>query len=400
MRSAVALLAVSLVACGALLGGDEDDSGGSSSGSSGRTGDASADDGSNADASGGSDARVDGDVALGCSVPAGPIGTCAVSAGGCQTQTLIGARTNQYDERAYGITTTPAEIVWIAQSPTESATPTNTWGAGTVFVVSKGAPSTLPRKLADNQYRATEIVLDGRTAYWVAATANAPDARISMVLRSVSLDCATPCTPNDVSAPFDAQDSVVRLVHPSTKTFVFVDAAGTSYVATQTAPTAFTVTANPVAPLSPPPSLAVIPPKAWFGSATSDTLLSYDVDTQQVSILPTGINPQALVSTCDGFYVASMPPAGGDPHLYRVELSGLTSDALTAISDPSDLGVDATFVYVASVTGSGLTRIARQSATLSADVLSAKPIARIAVTDEGIYWGDNQYGGLYLTKKN
>lgn len=354
-----------------------------------------------AEAPPGTDAGVDGgspDAPIGTldASATGPLGCRAPRAPGCDPATscvvlpLSGAPNEP--EFTFGITTDSASVYWVAQHTGEGDA-YNGHADATIFAIDKRGGAR--RTLATAQREATTIAVDGDSVYWVALKTEPPTA---WELRRVARDCG-----GDGSAACDV-DAVVASVSDVAVTEVHVVAPGRLAVLTGGGQVRLVETAtlgvSTPADTGARPGLATTPSAVFASSPFELNVVQVDVASGVASSLPAipasgnESGPRFLATDCRDVFALR---DGNDARdLFRFRNGAPTLLArMDRTFDPQALAADEGYVYAAGKFGLYVVDTLKETALLR----SYPEIWRVAVDDEGVYYGDHVTGAIYMLRK-
>lgn len=318
----------------------------------------------------------------GCKTPAAPSSDCTADAAACERKTLYISNTSTFP---FAIVTDEANVYWVAQSgPTDSAYD-GTASASVLRVSKAGASTQTATVLAENQSRATTLVKDGPDLYWIVSTAN--DAGSTSTLRKLTGASGTPA---DVST---FTGIARRLVRVAPGVFFAADNLGNVRRLTKDGMVA------DIEKTSATPSLA----------ASKDFVFASGGQVLRVDRVPAAGGPgSSFFAIPDGSPDAALPGVhvlGADcDRMFGIRddegaffWSGAASATYTATSatfdDAQDIVSDEGFVYVARRrSGGGVFRGGREGNGFGS--LYTGDVWRLAVDDDGIYWGEHAKGSL------
>lgn len=321
-------------------------------------------------------------VAETCATPKAPADACAAKVDGCERKTLYISNTSTFP---FAIVTDETNVYWVAQSgPTDAAY--DGTASGSVLRVSKTGVSTQQATvLAENQSRITTLVKDGADLYWIVSTSS--DAGSSSTLRK--LQGATGSA-QDVST---FSGVARRLVRVAPGVFFAADNLGNVRRLTKDGSVA------DIEKTSTTPSLA----------ATKDFVFAGGGQLARVDKLPAGGGPGGtFFGIPDGTPDAALPGVhvlGADcdrmfgirddegAFFWSPSASATYSPTAATFGDGQDIGADERFVYVAErKQGGGVFRGERDGKGFAS--LYTGDVWRLAVDDDGIYWGEHAKGSL------
>jgi hypothetical protein len=255
-----------------------------------------------------------------------------------------------------------------------------------VLRVSKAGASTQQATvLADNQSRTTTLIKDGADLYWIVSTAS--DAGSSSTLRRLA---GATGSPEDVST---FAGIARRLVRAAPGVFFAADNLGNVRRLTKDG------MVSDIEKTSSTPSLA----------ATKDFVFTGGGQLARVDRLPAGGGPgSTFFAVPDGTPDASLPGVhvlGADcdrmfgvrddegAFFWSAASPGSYTATTATFADGQDIASDEGFVYVAERrAGGGVFRGARDGKGFAS--LYTGDVWRLAVDDDGIYWGEHAKGSL------
>lgn len=317
-----------------------------------------------------------------CATPKAPTDECAASPSACERKTLYISNTSTFP---FAIVTDEANVYWVAQSGAVDSAYDGTAMASVLRVSKTGASTQQAAVLAENQSRATTLIKDGPDLYWIVSTST--DAGSTSTLRRLAGAAGAPA---DVSTfPGIAR----RLVRVAPGVFFAADSQGNVRRLTKDGMVA------DVTQTSTTPSLA----------ASKDSVFASGGKVLAISVLP--------FAAPFGSSSVPVPSGGPDAGLPGVHVLGADCDRMFGIrddvgtffwspaasptltesaerfADGQDIVSDEGFVYVAErKNGGGVFRGARDGKAFAS--LYTGDVWRLAVDDDGIYWGDHGKGAL------
>lgn len=318
----------------------------------------------------------------GCTTAAPPSADCAADAAACERKTLYISNTTTFP---FAIVTDEANVYWVAQSgPTDSAHD-GTATASVLRISKTGAPTQAATVLAENQSRATTLIKDGPDLYWIVSTAN--DAGSSSTLRRLA---GATGAPSDVST---FAGLARRLVRVAPGVFFTVDHRGRVRRLTKDGAVA------DVGETSATPSLA----------AGKDVVFAGGGEIARVDRLPAAGGAGApFFAVPDGGPDAALPGVhvlGADcdrvfgvhddegAFFWSHASSGSYTPTSETFDDAQDIASDQGFVYVARRrSAGGVFRGSRDGSGFTS--LYTGDVWRLAVDDDGIYWGEHAKGAI------
>jgi hypothetical protein len=332
---------------------------------------------STGDGDGGDDADA-GD--LGCRTAAAPSAKCAASPDACERKTLYISSSSTYP---FAIVTDEANVYWVAGAAYDGT------AAASILRVSKtGASTQQATVLAQNQSRTTTLVRDGADLYWIASEAN--DAGGASTLRRLA---GATGSPQDV-ATFSGLAE--RLVRVAPGVFFTVDAQGDVRRLTKDGGV------MEIDKTSTTPALAT----------SKDVVFAGGGKFERVDVMPSGGgSPSTFFALFD-----AGPDGATDAALPGAHVLGADCDRMFGIRDDvsalfwspvatsgyhstaalfdgaEDIISDEGFVYVARRKGGGVERGTRDGSGFASVYVG--DVWRLAVDDDGIYWGEHAKGAL------
>lgn len=317
-----------------------------------------------------------------CTTAKAPADECAAAVDGCERRTLYISNTSTFP---FAMVTDDANVYWVAQSgPADSAY--DGTATGSVLRVSKtGASTQQATVLADDQSRVTTLIKDGPDLYWIVSTSS--DAGSSSTLRTLA---GATGSPRDVST---FSGIARRLVRASPGVFFAADNLGNVRRLTKDGMVA------DVEKTSTTPSLA----------ATKDFVFASGGQVAQIDeIRATGTTGTPFLNVPNGTPDAALPGVhvlGADcdrmfgirddegVFFWSPSASATYSATTATFDDGQDIGADERFVYVAERrSGGGVFRGERDGKGFAS--LYTGDVWRLAVDDDGIYWGEHAKGSL------
>lgn len=317
-----------------------------------------------------------------CKTSAAPSDECSSALAACERRTLYISNTSTFP---FAIVTDEANVYWVAQNgPTDSAYD-GTASASVLRVSKTGTSTQQATVLAESQSRATTLIKDGPDLYWIVSTAS--DAGSTSTLRRLA---GATGTPQDV-ATFSG--IARRLVRVAPGVFFAADNQGNVRRLTKDGMVA------DIEKTSSTPSLA----------ASKDYVFAGGGRLARVDKVPAAGGPGApFFGIPDGTPDAALPGVhvlGADcDRMFGIrddEGAFFWSPAATAtytataatFEDGQDIASDEGFVYVAERrAGGGVFRGARDGKGFGS--LYTGDVWRLAVDDDGIYWGEHAKGSL------
>lgn len=326
----------------------------------------------------------------GCRTPKAPSATCASSPTACERRTLYLSPTSTFP---FAIVTDANNVYWVAQSGGDAAYD-GTARASVLRVAKTGAPTQAAAVLALDQERTTTLVRDGADLYWIAS--HATDAGADSTLRRIRDAAKAPtcpaCAPPEDLATFPG--IARRLVRVAPGVLFAVDHEG-NVRRLAAGGAGFTVTTADRTSAS--PSLAAGLDQVFAGGGLTSRV---------VRIGAAGGTGADFVTLPEAGPDAALPGAhvlGADcTRVFGVRDQGALwwspaapvayADTNTVLSEATDIAVDEGFVYVARRKGGGVERGGRDGSGFTN--LYTGDVSRLAVDDEGIYWGEHGKGSL------
>jgi hypothetical protein len=323
---------------------------------------------------------------LGCRTPKGPSPACAQSPSACERKTLYLSQTSTFP---FAMVTDATNVYWVAQSGGDAAY--DGAAAASVLRVSKsGEPTQAAVVLAVDQERTTTLVRDGEDLYWIAS--HATDAGSESTLRRLRAAAKAPgcpgCAPPEVVATFPGIGR--RLVRVAPGVLFSVDHGGV--VRRLTKDGGVTTSGE----TSASPSLAAGLDQVFAGGGLTAEVVR--IGAAGGTAVPFVVLPEAGPD-------AALPGAwllGADcSRVFGVRDEGAfwwspAAGGYTATSETfagaTDIAADEGFVYVARRKGGGVVRGGRDGSGFTN--LYAGDVARLAIDDEGVYWGEHAKGSL------
>jgi hypothetical protein len=340
------------------------------------------------------DADLDASDAGSCRAPSFADSPCAKDPKKCQLRTLYLATKQEFP---FGVATDTANVYWIAQAPRDGgadagAEAVRGQAKGTIRRVSKKGDATQAAvDLARDQDRATVLVLDGPDLYWIATSVTAGGEATSTLRRvrnAASAACSPACpAPEDV-ATFPAE--LRRLVRVGSETFFAVGRGG------QLVRFAPGQGAKEVTTTGTSPSLARTESHVWAGSGQNPPIARAALDGTGLEPAVLSLPPidaslrgaNVLASDClDLFAVRGTELYAARGGAGPLELlTDLTTNA------PLDVVADERFLHLAVPDTGGVYRVSKDGTGIVR--LIDGDAWRLAVDDEGVYWGEHAKGSL------
>jgi len=337
-----------------------------------------------------SDVANDGDDAsfAGCHTPHGPTADCLADASGCARRTLYLSPTSTFP---FAMVTDDKNVYWAAQAGVTNDAYDGTAFASILRISKTESPEQAAAVLAKDQERTTTLVRDGADLFWISSqTFDGGATSTFRRLRDVAKAYGCPnCLPPDNIAQFPG--IARRLVRVSPGVFFAVDDSGNVI--------RLSISANDVDVTSAAPSLAVSDTRVFAGGGLTQRVIRLD---------PTSGAPGIpFVTVPDGGPDAALPGAwvlGADcDRLFGVHgdkgsfwwsaaANGTFNASSTGFDQATDIASDDGFVYVAQKKGGGLSRGARDGSGFTN--LYTGDVWRLAVDDDGVYWGEHAKGSL------
>jgi hypothetical protein len=322
-------------------------------------------------------------LGTGCKTPAAPSDECSSALAACERKTLYISNTSTFP---FAMVTDEANVYWVAQSGPADSAYDGTANASVLRVSKTGASTQQATVLAENQSRATTLIKDGADLYWIVSTAN--DAGSTSTLRRLA---GATGSPQDV-ATFSG--IARRLVRVSPGVFFAADNVGTVRRLTKDG------MVSEIEKTSTTPSLAASKDFVFAGGgqlARVDRLPAGGGPASTFFGVPDGASPDAalpgvhvLGADCDRMFGIR----DDEGAFFWSPAATATYTATTAsFDDGQDIASDEGFVYVAQRrAGGGVFRGSRDGKSFGS--LYTGDVWRLAVDDDGIYWGEHAKGSL------
>lgn len=328
----------------------------------------------------------------GCTKARAPSAACAASATACERRTLYLSPTSTFP---FAIVTDSANVYWVAQSGGDPAY--DGAASASVLRVSKtGAPTQTATVLATDQERTTTLVRDGADLYWI--TSHATDAGAGSTLRRLR-DAANAsgcpgCAPPEDLATFPG--IARRLVRAAPGVFFAVDHEGNvRRLAKEASASTFAVAELDTTSAS--PSLAAGLDQVFAGGGLVSRVVRIGANGGSAGTFltlpeagPDAALPGAYVLGADCTRLFGVRDRG--ELWWSPGASSAYTDTDASFAEATDIVADEGFVYVARRKGGGVARGARDGSGFA--TVYTGDVARLAVDDEGVYWGEHAKGSL------
>lgn len=298
----------------------------------------------------------------------------------------------------FGIATDKTHVTWVEQEVTDAAVPTEALGTpARILRVAKagGAPTVLAR----DQLAATAVAVDGAYAYWTTW-----DGTTSTLWRSpLTTNCDEgSCPPPEQLTAFSMDDRVRFIARYAAGQLVFTTEAGVVYLVELPvgAP-------QQILRTSASPSVTLTDTHLY--AANFESTISY-VQRSTVAT-PPEINAKLITlpgvdagngavthmsSDCTGLWMLRLTSSGRAVDFQPLDDAGL--EHVTDISIATmQIVADSTHLWLASQ-NQGLAAVSHADG--SSKVVHSGSVRRVAVDDDGVYFGDlNKSGALYMLLK-
>jgi hypothetical protein len=317
----------------------------------------------------------------GCKTAAAPSAECTADAAACERKTLYISNTSTFP---FAMVTDDANVYWVAQSGTGDAPYDGTASASILRISKTGQSTQQATVLAEDQPRATTLIKDGSDLYWIVSTAN--DAGSTSTLRKLA---GATGAPQDI-ATFSG--IARRLVRVASGVFFTVDGSGNVRRLTKDG------MVSDIGKTSTTPSLA----------ANKDFVFASGGQLARVDRIPVAGGSGSFLALPDGGPDAALPGVhvlGADcdrmfgirddegAFFWSPAVSATYTATTATFEDGQDIVSDDGFVYVAQRrAGGGVFRGSRDGKGFAS--LYTGDVWRLAVDDDGIYWGEHAKGSL------
>lgn len=299
-------------------------------------------------------------------------------------------------EQPFGLATDSTWVYWTTLSeelPGDTAY--NGRGAGKIMRVDRSGANSGAKAsvIASGQRDTVALAMVGDYLYWVAMESS------KAVLRRTRRDCSSSCPVNPV---VELGSTVAReLAAIGDKALLAIDGNTAWIIDLGAKPPGVKLTTA----LADYPALTVTNTAGFLSAG-----LSKDMKTVPLATLAPG--PFASIESPDGSALQGMSPLTNDcqdlygwrgaNQIWKIAIAGGPATHFKTVTPPSVFGfvTDQGFLYMAAPNGPGV--VAVSLATGNEETVKSANVHRIAVDDEGVYWGDHDQksgGGIWMMVK-